>query len=157
MIPKKNEMLFTVRYAHLKDIPLLSVGDKVMRGNFIGYQGNTGKSTGKHLHIDVVDGWKSYLYKLAEMEVDNPRANPKELNYFIDTELFGGASFRVTTPYADFMYTDNKVKQKLHLAYDLVGSNDKIYWNRSFIGMVLNVGKDQSYGNFVQIGYKKDV
>lgn len=155
MIPKDNENLFTVRFAHLAKIPLLSVGDKVMRGNLIGYQGSTGQSTGKHLHIDVVEGWKSYLYKLAEMEVDNPRANPRELNYFIDTELFGGASFRVTTPYADFMYTDENGKQKLHLAYDLVGAQDKIYWNRSMTGMVLNVGSDKAYGNFVQIGYAK--
>ena len=54
MTPKKNDKLFTVRFAHLKEIPLLSVGDKVYRGNLIGYQGNTGQSTGKHLHIDVL-------------------------------------------------------------------------------------------------------
>ena len=155
MTPKESDKLFTVRYAHLAKKPIHKVGDKITKGVMIGLQGNTGRSTGKHLHLDCVDGWKNYLYKLAEMEADNPRANPKELNFFIDKELFGGAGFVVTTPYADYTYVDSEGKKKLHLGYDLVGYSDKIYWNRSFVGEVLNVGADEFYGYFIQIGFVK--
>ncbi len=43
-------------YAHLKDYADgLRVGHKVTRGQIIGYVGNTGRSTGAHLHYGVYD------------------------------------------------------------------------------------------------------
>lgn len=41
-----------VLYAHLKDFHL-KVGDKVKAGDFVGFSGNTGNSTGPHLHFGV--------------------------------------------------------------------------------------------------------
>lgn len=41
-----------VLYAHLRDFSL-KVGDKVKAGDFVGYSGNTGNSTGPHLHFGV--------------------------------------------------------------------------------------------------------
>ena len=40
------------RYQHLSFDPGLRVGDKVQQGQIIGYVGNTGYSTGHHLHLD---------------------------------------------------------------------------------------------------------
>ena len=47
---------FKTLYAHLKGYAEgLKVGEKVTRGQIIGYVGNTGRSTGAHLHYGVYD------------------------------------------------------------------------------------------------------
>lgn len=40
-------------FAHLKDMPFVKVGDYVIRGQEIGKIGNTGHSSGPHLHYEV--------------------------------------------------------------------------------------------------------
>ena len=43
---------YTTRYAHLQKYIVLP-GDRVKRYDVIGYVGNTGRSTGPHLHYEV--------------------------------------------------------------------------------------------------------
>jgi len=52
MVDVEHEWGFTTRYAHLRRI-LVKVGDEVEVGQTVGLLGNTGRSTGPHLHYEV--------------------------------------------------------------------------------------------------------
>lgn len=51
-----NGLFFKTLYAHLKEYSDgLKVGQQIQRGQVIGYVGNTGRSTGAHLHYGIYD------------------------------------------------------------------------------------------------------
>lgn len=51
---------FTSGYAHLNK-PLVKKGDKVKKGQIVALSGNTGKSTGPHVHMTLKDTKGNYL------------------------------------------------------------------------------------------------
>lgn len=82
-----------VLYGHLREFSL-RVGDKVKGGDFVGFSGNTGNSTGPHLHFGVFpiprdrnNGYTGYIDPLGnqiewvdELENPNPESCESKLN-----------------------------------------------------------------------------
>ena len=48
---------FSTMYAHMVQLPSVSVGQSVSQGQLIGFRGSTGRSTGPHTHFEIrIDG-----------------------------------------------------------------------------------------------------
>ena len=78
--PSSGYFGFATRYLHLKDLPSLNVGDRVIAGQQVAVEGATGQATGIHLHVEMqniyIHNWTWYF------------SNNK--NDYIDPTLFMG-------------------------------------------------------------------
>ena len=63
LVKIKHPLGFQTYYGHLSKISVKS-GDIIKRGDIIGLQGNTGRSTGSHLHYEV--RYKGQTYNPAQ-------------------------------------------------------------------------------------------
>lgn len=72
-----DELVYSTIYAHLKSTTVtksLSVGDKVAKGQQIGYIGQTGLATGPHLHFEVLRNGKNMdpeVFFAKNMQLDS--------------------------------------------------------------------------------------
>ena len=56
---------YATLYAHQRQVPIVSEGQSVSKGQIIGYVGTTGRSTGNHLHFELrVNGVRGDVLKL---------------------------------------------------------------------------------------------
>ncbi len=80
---------YTTRYAHLSKI-IVNPGQEVRRGDMIGYSGNTGKSTGPHVHYEVrlknvpQNPVNYYFYDLTPEEYDAMITHAENAGYVMD-------------------------------------------------------------------------
>jgi hypothetical protein len=69
-------------YAHMKyNSVTVRVGQKVSKGQVIGYMGNTGHSFGAHLHFEVRDKKDNFINPTPYINADLPVNNPVEPDY----------------------------------------------------------------------------
>ena len=80
---------FQTRYLHLAYGTVnVNVGDRVTRGQVVGYMGNTGNSFGAHLHFEVLkDGNK--INPTEYLDKDFPRSNNVNVYYRVRTVKHG--------------------------------------------------------------------
>ena len=79
-----------ILYAHLRDLPLKSVGQSVSAQELIGYEGNTGDSTGIHTHLEIQyntlgSGWNWNIPKLDRPHVADFMGIP---NVYLITAIY---------------------------------------------------------------------
>ena len=60
MITIQTETGWKVTFMHM-DSRVISQGEKVKQGQLVGYSGNTGNSTGPHLHLEVKNAEGEYV------------------------------------------------------------------------------------------------
>ena len=74
---------YTVRFAHLQELPIPKLGDVIFPGDKVGRMGTTGQSKFPHLHIDVVEGLQDKIIRLQTSRSDDFLFFAKSLAYSV--------------------------------------------------------------------------
>lgn len=80
-----EELLFFSFYAHMSDLSLLKIGKPFKEGEKIGSVGNTGNSTGPHLHLEIRYGINRWKYAISPYDgMGRGRVNPETVFQFLE-------------------------------------------------------------------------
>ena len=94
-----NHGALTSAYFHLKkNTTAVKTGDNVTKGQVLGYMGNTGNSTGSHLHLSVYKG-NSVVDPLPYLEGKPILEEAKPINNTIYTVKRGDTLSKIATMY----------------------------------------------------------
>lgn len=103
---------FMIIYPHMKETTKLKVGEKVKKGDLIGYTGMTGSSTGVHLH-----------YQMGPVKDYNKYYNPLRLLHGMEMKRSNIESWFGLTFQSDSM--NSKKDQKLNIENNI----DTLLWD----------------------------
>ncbi len=92
----KHNGQYSTAYAHLSKIQV-KAGQKVRQRQRIGSVGSTGRSTGAHLHYEVISGGKK-INPLSVKQLPAIRLSKKELAQFQDVKLHCDKEFTAAAP-----------------------------------------------------------
>ena len=70
----ESSKLLTLVYGHLSALTVRA-GAQIVKGDRIGYSGNSGKTTGAHLHVELTDGHGQYFPILFDDLPQKPLEN----------------------------------------------------------------------------------
>lgn len=106
---RHNSKLKTA-YAHLHKIkPSVQAGSRVRQGQVIGYVGTTGRSTGPHLHYEVL--------------LNNKQVNPRSVNLPTGEQLAGSQLKRFKLQMGDTRQQYVSLEQDFKFAQSMVGNS----------------------------------
>jgi murein DD-endopeptidase MepM/ murein hydrolase activator NlpD len=117
------------RLGHLKDKPLVAIGQWVVRGQPIGRCGSSGASSGSHAHYDIITMAKDELLKLGYTFYVRYWSWAKVEQKFRDPKPFikNGIPMENSLPYSGYRYMQ-PVRERLgtyyHPGTDINGAND---------------------------------
>lgn len=136
------------RFMHMQSLPSVKANDKVSAGQVIGYVGNTGQSSGAHLHYDIADD-KGYLGGYSD--VNSIRAHYLDPNEYL-SKYFNKNGYPTTATTEAKTYTatdtttgkggpsnDNQIEDIYKAIIQMITYLSKISDNTSLIGEIVTL------------------
>jgi len=103
---KNPDTGFQTVYCHMRDHPLVNAGDRVTQGQILGYMGNTGVSTGMHLHITFYFQNNAGTLPLGS---DSAQLNFAAMDGYLLTSYTVGETWNGTVWYPVYYYLSSNI------------------------------------------------